>query len=137
MRTLHSSLTGFEHAALSPVSLVLEIGGHQVSAPSVLSSNDGSPWPKVPKLGKPACEVRKKGNVYEIHSKQLSAIDVNPDDSRAESAFKAVLESAVDPRKTGNIPSQFREIVVSMFPTQPYMENPPVPVYRSKLLVKK
>ena len=127
MRRLHRTLTGSK--AGSSVSLVLDIGAWRSSTPAVDESGDTSPPAKAPRTSQASCVVQKKGNIYEIYCTQLSVADIRSTDHEAESAFRMVMESVVDPRKTGNIPQQFRGTVVNMFSTQPYMETPPALVY--------
>jgi hypothetical protein len=127
MRRLHSNLTG--NKAGSSVSLVLDIGAWQSSTPAVYESSDTIPPSKAARTSLTSCVLNKKGNVYEIYCTQLSVADINATDHEAETAFRMVMESVVDPRKTGNIPQQFRRTVANMFSTQPYMETPPALVY--------
>lgn len=136
MRCLHTQLTpNYVAQKKFPVSLLMELTNRPVEPVSSKTSVEG---PALKKAGfaESSVSVTKKDGIYEIRASRLSVVDVESTFSQADASFKRLLESAHDPRKIACIPENFRQLVPSMFDTQPYMTLPAEPKYRKDDRIK-
>jgi hypothetical protein len=133
MRELHRDLApNFSSEKKFPISLLLELPHTPLEAAPPAPAIIEWPQKKSRNSGESRYfEVDKVDGVYQIRALRLSVLDIDDKQSKAEDAFRRLLESTVDPRTITCIPENFRDLVTTVFDVQPYMEEPSDPVYKS------